>query len=219
MPFLLYLMLLTLLLLFLKQVRKFFFPLIFLVSISFFAAFNFNLKVKENFTNFYFQINQIKTALFSDDSSYKNTPFYIREFATFYDTWRLNKFIGGGVKNFRYYCHERENIDKNTKFVCNMHPHNYYLEILTETGVIGFLILISIVFIALYMTLYKKYFSKVSLQNNNIIVPFIFLFFVEMFPIKSTGSFFTTGNSTCLFLILGILVGLSQKDNLIEKGV
>ena len=219
MPFLLYLMLLTLLLLFLKQVRKFFFPLIFLVSISFFAAFNFNLKVKENFTNFYFQINQIKTALFSDDSSYKNTPFYIREFATFYDTWRLNKFIGGGVKNFRYYCHERENIDKNTKFVCNMHPHNYYLEILTETGVIGFLILISIVFIALYMTLYKKYFSKVSLQNNNIIVPFIFLFFVEMFPIKSTGSFFTTGNSTYLFLILGILVGLSQKDNLIEKGV
>ena len=100
-----------------------------------------------------------------------------------------------------------------------MHPHNYYLEILTETGVIGFLILISIVFIALYMTLYKKYFSKVSLQNNNIIVPFIFLFFVEMFPIKSTGSFFTTGNSTYLFLILGILVGLSQKDNLIEKGV
>ena len=69
------------------------------------------------------------------------------------------------------------------------------------------------------MTLYKKYFSKVSLQNNNTIIPFIFLFFVEIFPIKSTGSFFTTGNSTYLFLILGILVGLSQKDNLIEKGV
>ena len=102
MPFLLYLALLTLILLFQKQARKFFFPLIFLVSITFFAAFNFNLKVKENFINFYFQINQIKTALFSNDSSYKNTPFYIREFATFYDTWRLNKYIGGGVKNFRY---------------------------------------------------------------------------------------------------------------------
>tara|TARA_B100001121_G_scaffold30917_1_gene25414 strand:- start:1406 stop:2749 length:1344 start_codon:yes stop_codon:yes gene_type:complete len=219
MPFLLYLALLTLILLFQKQARKFFFPLIFLVSITFFAAFNFNLKVKENFINFYFQINQIKTALFSNDSSYKNTPFYIREFATFYDTWRLNKYIGGGVKNFRYYCHERENIDKNSKFVCNMHPHNYYLEILTETGVIGFSILIYIVFVALYMTLYKKYFSKISLQNNNIIIPFIFLFFIEMFPIKSTGSFFTTGNSTYLFLILGVLVGLSQKDNLIEKKI
>ena len=84
---------------------------------------------------------------------------------------------------------------------------------------IGFSILIYIVFVALYMTLYKKYFSKISLQNNNIIIPFIFLFFIEMFPIKSTGSFFTTGNSTYLFLILGVLVGLSQKDNLIEKKI
>ena len=83
--------------------------------------------------------------------------------------------------------------------------------------IFGFLILISIFFIALYISLYKKYFSRISLQNNNMIIPFIFLFFVEIFPLKSTGSFFTTGNSSYLFLILAILVGLSQKDNLIEK--
>ena len=161
----------------------------------------------------------MKTALLSDDTSYKEAPFYVREFSTFYNTWRLNKYIGGGVKNFRFYCHVRDNIDRNSKFVCNMHPHNYYLEILTETGFFGFLILISIFFIALYISLYKKYFSRISLQNNNMIIPFIFLFFVEIFPLKSTGSFFTTGNSSYLFLILAILVGLSQKDNLIEKEI
>ena len=98
-----------------------------------------------------------------------------------------------------------------------MHPHNYYLEVLTETGIIGFVILMMIIFLVLHKSFYKKYISKLSLQDNNIIVPFIFLFFIEIFPIKSTGSFFTTGNATYLFLILGILVGLSQKDNLIEK--
>ena len=100
-----------------------------------------------------------------------------------------------------------------------MHPHNYYLEILTDSGVFGFLILICVFFISLKISFYRKYFSKTSLQNNNVIIPFIFLFFIEIFPIKSTGSFFTTGNATYLFLILGILSGLSQKDYLIEQEI
>ena len=98
-----------------------------------------------------------------------------------------------------------------------MHPHNYYLEILTETGLLGFVIILSIFFMTLYLSFYKKYISKSKLLDNNIIIPFIFLFFIEIFPLKSTGSFFTTGNATYIFLILAILIGLVRKDNLIEN--
>ena len=98
-----------------------------------------------------------------------------------------------------------------------MHPHNYYLEILTETGLVGF-VLISIIFlIIIYLTFMKKYFFKTNLKNNNLIIPFIFLFLAEIFPIRSTGSFFTTGNSTFLFMIIGILIGLARQQNLIEN--
>ena len=98
-----------------------------------------------------------------------------------------------------------------------MHPHNYYLEILTETGILG-LILILLVFVnILYLSFYKKYFSSSIIRNNNLIIPFLFLFIAEIFPIKSTGSFFTTGNTTFLFLIIGFLVALVRKDNLIEN--
>ena len=98
-----------------------------------------------------------------------------------------------------------------------MHPHNYYLEILTETGLLGFII-ISISFLnVLYISFYKKYFQNTSLNKNNMITPFIFLFLIEIFPLKSTGSFFTTGVSSYLFLILGILIGLSRVDNSIEN--
>ena len=129
----------------------------------------------------------------------------------------MNKYIGGGIKNFRYYCHVRPNIDKSSGFICNMHPHNYYLEILTETGLLGFMV-ISISFInVLYVSFYKKYFQNNFLNKNNMITPFIFLFFVEIFPLKSTGSFFTTGVSTYIFLILGILIGLLRVDNSIEN--
>ena len=63
----------------------------------------------------------------------------------------------------------------------------------------------------------KKYFFKSNLKNNNLIIPFIFLFLAEIFPIRSTGSFFTTGNSTFLFMIIGIMIGLARQQNLIEN--
>ena len=98
------------------------------------------------------------TIIIKKDFKNESSPQYLKEFETFYDTWLMNKYIGGGIKNFRYYCHERPNIDKNAKFVCNMHPHNYYLEILTETGLIGFFVLTLSFALLLYQSLVKKYF-------------------------------------------------------------
>ena len=141
----------------------------------------------------------------------------MREFSTFYDTWLLNKFIGGGIKNFRYYCHVRPNVDKDAEFICNMHPHNYYLEILTEIGLLGLLIILSVFIISLYISIFKKYFSHGNRSDNHHIVPFMFLFLTEIFPIKSTGSFFTTGNATYIFLIMTITIALARKYNTIEK--
>ena len=69
----------------------------------------------------------------------------------------------------------------------------------------------------LYRTFYKKYFTNSSLKFNNLIVQFIFLFIAEIFPLKSTGSFFTTGNTTYIFLIMAILIGLVSKKNSIEN--
>ena len=98
-----------------------------------------------------------------------------------------------------------------------MHPHNYYLEILTEVGIIGFTLIIIIFFKVLHLSFFKKYLMKTRLNDNKTIIPFIFLFIAEIFPIKSTGSFFTTGNTTYLFLILGILIALVRKNYSIEN--
>ena len=98
-----------------------------------------------------------------------------------------------------------------------MHPHNYYLEILTETGLLGFIIILSVFSIALYKTFFNRYICATSAKENKNIIPVLFLFIAEIFPIKSTGSFFTTGNTTYIFLILSILLALTRKQNLIEN--
>ena len=131
---------------------------------------------------------------------------YVKEFNAGYQTWLENKFIGDGAKSFKKNC-PIANV-KN----CGAHPHNYYLEILADLGLVGFVLIFSILSVLVYRSFIKKYFFDSNLKYNHLITPFIFLFLAEIFPIKTTGSFFTTGNATYLFLVMAITIALSEKD-------
>ena len=54
----------------------------------------------------------------------------------------------------------------------------------------------------------KNYFSY---KENLKFLPFFIIFFCEIFPIRTSGSFFTTSNATVLFLFLGIIIGEMMK--------
>ena len=216
MHLLLFLFIFFLIFIFQKEVRKFFLHFIIIFTVIFSLLVSFNSEIKNNFKNFYMSISYIISSNLKEDKEAREIS-HLQEFSTFYNTWLMHKYIGGGIKNFRYFCHERPNAEKDSKSVCNMHPHNYYLEILTETGLLGFMIILSVFSIALYKTFFKKYIFSTPLKENKIIIPFLFLFIAEIFPIKSTGSFFTTGNTTYLFLILSILLALTRNQNLIEN--
>lgn len=217
MPLVLFVFLIFLTIVFQKQSRKYLLPFFVTFSLVFFVIVKQSTVVKDNFWSFYVQISKSTEIIVKKDIHNVKAPPYLKQFVTFYETWRMHKYIGGGIKNFRYYCHHRENINKNSKFICNMHPHNYYLEILTETGIVGFFLISLFFLLVLIQTFVKKYFMDSPLKNNGVIIPFIFLFIAEILPIKSTGSFFTTGNATYIFLILGILIGLSHRHISIEK--
>ena len=216
MPLILFLFTICLVILFQKETRKYLLSFVMSFSLIFIVIITLSKDIRDNFGVFRVEITNIIKSIGKDGIS-ENSPHYLKEFASFYETWKINKYLGGGIKNFRYYCHVRENIPKDSKFICNMHPHNYYLEILTETGLMGLLISGTLFFLILYTTLVKKYFLRSPLNNNNMIIPFIFLFVAEVFPLKSTGSFFTTGNATYLFLLIGILLALTRKEISIEN--
>ena len=61
-----------------------------------------------------------------------------------------NKIIGIGIRNFRNFCsNEKFKIDEKS---CATHPHNTYIQLLAETGILGFLF-------ALFFLIYFLYFA------------------------------------------------------------
>ncbi len=214
MPFILFLISIFLIMITEKNFRKYFIFLLLLVTIIFLTLFYSNKTIKTNFYSFYDNIVHIAKVinpvniLISKEYNRKIVPDHFDEWETFYDTWHMNKFIGGGVRSFRVNCPQRKNIHEEERATCSTHPHNYYLEILTELGIIGFIIFSIIVLKICWNYFLIKISNREDSINNKILMPFFMLLFVEIFPIKSSGSFFNSTNATCIFIFLAITVAL-----------
>ena len=188
-----------------KKLRKFIVILIPLIFLVFFSLYNLYPYIQDT-TNHFIKISS--QIVFSFDQIF-NSPnlnfsnMYLKEFHLGYMTWKENVLIGGGINSFYLNCEINYNI-------CTSHPHNYYLEILSELGIIG-MVLISTIFINLIYLFLKIKNNFTFNYNNYPITIFALIFFVEIFPLKTTGSFFTTGNASYVFLLMAAMVGLSNK--------
>ena len=58
--------------------------------------------------------------------------------------WLDNPLTGVGINNFEFVCENNDKYKLNTKNYgkCSAHPHNFYLQWLTEGGILVFLLFI-----------------------------------------------------------------------------
>ena len=98
------------------------------------------------------------------------------------------------------------NYIKEYKNGCNTHPHNIYLEFLSELGFVGFLLFFTIFLYALVNIinfLIKSFIFKI---NDNLMISknlILFGIFIQMFPLVPSGSYF----NNYMLLIFHISVG------------
>ena len=144
--------------------------------------------------------------------------------------FKQNIFLGGGLKTFRIYCKSLDNkildnsistdpnkirfadvINQNDCKIykknknCSTHPHNYYLQLLSETGLIGF-IFIFVVFLKLILNYFRQIFfllkDKSKINKSNVLILSGLIAFI--WPIITTGSFFNNWICSILFLQVGV---------------
>jgi hypothetical protein len=218
MPFLLFSMMLAFFFFFKKEVRNALVLTIILFSFSFLYFLNSNINFKAHYIGVVVEANKISNYLklkISGKSMLHLKSSYVKEIESGVLTWQENKIFGGGIKSFHYNCRSI-NPEKWTLYGgvnCNQHPHNYYLEAVASLGILGLLIFLIMIFMII-LTSAKEYFSiKKTSRIKNLIYPFLVLFFTEIFPLKTTGSLFTTGNATFLFFIIAFTVGLTEYNS------
>jgi len=139
--------------------------------------------------------------VFLSTPTYYEKLGHLRHFAHYEVAWQIIKdypIFGVGNLKFRYICHNEKY--SNTKILytherCSNHPHQIHLEILSEQGIIGYLIIIFIIFNILFNSfkIYRKTGDLIHLSS----ILFVLTFFIPLLP---TGGFFNTFNGTIFWL-------------------
>jgi len=220
MPLILFLLGLIIIFFLSKKLKKIIPASFLILFIIFWIVGSFDNHIKKSYLSFYSNIKNITVNL-EEISTENKSNIKLKEekkwlpesnsfkklILTGIDTWKFDKIFGNGIKSFRDDC-IKVNMNKKNR-MCASHPHNYYIEILTEIGIIGFIITM-IMGVSFIVFLFRNFkFLNDDSQGKLILIASITSLILEVFPFKQTGSIFTTNNAAYIILIASII--LSQR--------
>ena len=113
-----------------------------------------------------------------------------------------NKLFGVGTNNYRNFCDkEKYKLDHKS---CSTHPHHNYIQVLAESGIIGFIFFLSIILYFMIKTLSYIYYSfkKISYLNDYQVC-LIACFLCTFLPTLPTMNFFNNWINIIYYLPLG----------------
>ena len=202
MSLILYLISLIFYIVYLKNFKKYFWKFFFTFVLFLIILFNTFPKFKYNVGSIYYYGEKLITIFItSNQESPSIESFklpYVGEFYCGKIMIEKNPVIGGGIRSYRTHSNG-----------CHTHPHNYYLEIVSELGLIGLTLIIIFVFQLLFESLkiLRLNSYRINTTSHMLIPPFLFIL-IEFFPFRSSGSFFSTSNASIIFIFFAILVSL-----------
>ena len=180
------------------------FTLIILIGSILLVVFNSNyLKHR-----YYGQLYQ--EAFLKKDTKFFKENIYIKLYKSGYNLFKNHPILGVGNKNYRVEACSEKNLKYN--YYCSTHPHQIYLEFLTEHGLTGTIILLSVFFILIFKNL------KIMILSQNYIQIGAFIYLLSTFlPLIPSGSFFTDFNITLFFINFSLMYGVSKNTNIFSQ--
>ncbi len=118
-----------------------------------------------------------------------------------FEIFKKNPIFGVGPKGFRHYC-RKVNYDPQIG-ICSTHPHNFLVQITTETGLIGLFFYCYIIFF-LVLKLIKCAKIKTLINNRLSLIIISIGLLINLFPFLPSGNFFNNWISIINYYFLGI---------------
>ncbi len=121
-----------------------------------------------------------------------------------------NKVFGTGPEGFRVHC---GNLNHNSNIgVCSVHPHNLFLQVLSELGLIGviFYFIAAIYVIYNFFKIVKIGSLKMNVEQISFLISSLAIM-INFFPFVPSGNFFNTWISIIIYYTLGFYLYLNSK--------
>jgi O-antigen ligase len=115
--------------------------------------------------------------------------------------------LGHGPKMFRVKCSNPEYAVG--EYPCDIHPHNFYFQLLAEIGIIGFSFLAGIFCHIIYLSIkhiYQYFIHKIKFLSDYQIC-LLSGFLITIWPLTTNGNFFTN----YLMILYGLQMGFFRK--------
>ena len=130
---------------------------------------------------------------------------HTHHYITAYRMYMDNKILGVGIKNFRKFCKYKKY--EKSKLSCSSHPHNTYIQILSETGIIGFLFLIAVlVYFLKYVFKHLILRFKDSSYFTDFQICILSGILIYLWPFIPTGNIFSNWLNIAMILNLPFLI-------------
>ena len=168
-------------------------------------------------SSYYLKLRYIGQTINKIDSKEKISKvykeyLYFRIYRSGLSVFKDHPVFGVGNKNYRLENPCVKSEKKGVYWICQTHPHQTYIEFLSEHGVVGTIILLIILFKLIFSN-----FKILLRSENNLQLGCIVYLLTIFIPVLPSGSFFNDYNLTLFWINLSILYASNTKTNIYNK--
>ena len=143
------------------------------------------------------------------------TPAHDSLIRTAYNMFKDQPIFGHGPKMFRIICADEKYATGITP--CMTHPHNFYIQLLAETGIIGFLFLFSALSYVVFISLrqFKSIIFKQKRPLTDYQVCLLAVVLITVWPLTPNGNFF----NNWLMVVYSLPIGFYLQSIYSKKAI
>lgn len=142
-----------------------------------------------------------------DNQKYMFSPGHDSLIRSAFKMFQDKPLFGHGPKMFSIKCNDPKYINKN--FKCHPHPHNFYAQLLAETGILGFSFLIGLFIYFIILMINHSYFFFKDKQKllSDYQICLLGGLLISIWPFITSGNFFTNN----LMMLYSLQFGFFKK--------